>query len=108
MEWTSIIAIYSLFWVMAAFLVMPFGIRTHQEAGEAMIAGQADSAPSNFRPGRIAIRATILSLLLFGLFYANYVNAWITASDINFIHPPKDIAEEQAWLRDGAPEKMQE
>lgn len=105
MEITSIVAIYSLFWVMSAFLVMPFGIRTHHETGEAMVAGQADSAPSNFQPRRIVLRATILSAVLFALYYANYVNGWITASDLNFIEPPKEIADEQAWLRDGAPER---
>ena len=37
MKWTSILAIYSLFWVLSAFLVMPFGIKTHDEAGIAKI-----------------------------------------------------------------------
>ena len=78
MKWTSIIAIYSLFWVMGAFLVLPFGVRTHDEAGIAKIPGQADSAPAHFSPGRIAMRATVVSLILFGLYYANYVNGWIT------------------------------
>jgi hypothetical protein len=49
-RWTSIVAIYSLFWVFAAFLVMPFGIRTHDELGMGKVDGQAHSAPGNFRP----------------------------------------------------------
>lgn len=88
MKFTSILAIYTLFWVMSAFFVMPFGVRTHDEAGVEKIPGQADSAPANFRPRRIALRATILSLLLFGLFYANYANHWIGANDINFFGSP--------------------
>ena len=88
MQSTSIIAISALFWVLSAFLVMPFGIRTPDESGEQMIAGQADSAPSNFRPGRVALRATILSLVLFGLYYVNYVNGWIDAKDLNFFGKP--------------------
>ena len=56
MKITSIIAIYAMFWVLAAFLVLPFGIRTHEEAGEATIKGQAHSAPANFQPRRIARR----------------------------------------------------
>jgi predicted secreted protein len=88
MQITSIIAIYALFWVLSAFLVMPFGIRTPDESGEQMIAGQADSAPSNFRPGRVALRATLLSLVLFGLYYVNYVNGWIQAQDLNFFGKP--------------------
>ena len=78
MKWTSIVAIYSLFWVMGAFLVLPFGVRTHDEAGIPKVPGQADSAPANFNPQRILKRATLVSLVLFGLYYANYVNGWIT------------------------------
>jgi predicted secreted protein len=88
MRWTSISAIYILFWVMSAFLVMPFGVKTHDEAGVEKIPGQADSAPANFRPGKVATRATILSLLLFGLYYSNYVNQWVTGDDINVFAIP--------------------
>lgn len=102
MQWTSVLAIYLLFWVMSAFIVMPFGIRTHREAGEELIPGQADSAPSNFRPGRVAIRASILAAVLCAIFYANYVNGWITASDINFMEPPEEIVKEQIWMRETA------
>ena len=83
MNWTSILAIYSLFWVMSAFLLLPFGVRTHDEAGIAMIPGQADSAPANFRPGRLAARATVLAAVLCGLFVANYIYGWITPDDVN-------------------------
>jgi len=101
MQWTSVLAIYCLLWVMSAFLVMPFGIRTHQEAGAEMVRGQADSAPINFRPGRVAVRATILAAVLCAAFYFNYVNGWITADDINPIEPPAEIQEEQKWMRAG-------
>lgn len=83
MNITSIIAIYMLFWVMSAFLMLPVGVRTPDETGEALVPGQADSAPSNFRPGRIVARATILSAILFGLYYANYIYGWIGVEDIN-------------------------
>ena len=77
MKLTSILAIFALFWVMSAFLVLPFGVRTHDEAGIAKVPGQADSAPANFNARRVARRATVLALVLFGLFYLNYVNGWI-------------------------------
>jgi predicted secreted protein len=85
---TSIIAIYTLFWVLSAFLVMPFGIRTHDEAGIDKIPGQADSAPANFDARRICSRASILALVLFGAFYINYVNNWITPHDLDFFGDP--------------------
>ena len=74
----AIFAIYFLMWVVCAFVMLPFGIRTPDETGEVMLKGQADSAPSNFRPGRVALRATILASILFGLYYANYVQGWVT------------------------------
>ena len=91
MRWTSILAIYVLFWVMSAFLVLPLGVRTHDEAGLDKTPGQADSAPANFRPGRIALRATLLSLVLFGLYYANYVNGWLGPDDFNFVGKPPNL-----------------
>lgn len=77
MKITSIIAIYALFWVMSAFLMLPLGVKTPHETGETLVPGQADSAPGNFQPRRLAIRATILSAILFALYYANYVNGWV-------------------------------
>ena len=88
MRVTSIIAIYALFWVLSAFFVMPFGIRTHSDEeaegkDSGMIAGQVASAPMNWRPKTVAKRATVLSIVLCGLFYANYVNGWVTIEDID-------------------------
>lgn len=89
MQLTSILAIYTLFWVMSAFVMLPFGVKTHDEAGVEKVRGQADSAPVNFRPGRIILRATILATVLCGAYYLNYVNGWIGVDDINFFgHPP--------------------
>ena len=83
MNLTSALAIYLLFWVLAAFLVMPFGLRTHDDAHAELVQGQVSSAPVNFAPKRIALRATILSLLMFGLYYANYVHGWLTVDSID-------------------------
>jgi len=92
MEWTSIIAIFGLFWVLSAFLVMPFGMRTVEEEDVKPVPGQVDSAPAQFRPGRIALRATILALVLFGLYYANYVYGWIGVENLNFFgRPPERV-----------------
>lgn len=86
MNWYAIFAIYLLFWTISGFIVMPFGIRTPDETGEVMTRGQADSAPSNFRPGAVVLRTTILATLLFGLYYANYMQGWVTFD--TFIHRP--------------------
>ncbi len=85
MNWTSIIAIYVLFWVLSAFIVLPFGVKTHDELGMAKVAGQADSAPGNFRPWRVILYTTALSAALFALYYANYVNGWIDRHSFDFL-----------------------
>jgi len=81
----AICAIYFLFWVMSAFIVLPMGIRTPDETGERLVKGQADSAPSNFRPLRVMLRATVLSAVLFGIYYANYVNGWVGVDSLNYV-----------------------
>lgn len=89
MQITSILAIYFLFWVMSAFVMLPFGVKTAEEAGVEKVPGQADSAPVNFRPGRLVLRATIISAVLTALFLANFTYGWITAADIDvFPKPP--------------------
>ncbi|GAA0481217.1 hypothetical protein GCM10009096_24180 [Parasphingorhabdus litoris] len=84
MEWTSILAIYVLFWVISAFIILPFGIRNHAETGVEMVKGQADGAPVNFKPGRVLLYTTLLATFAFILFYFNYTNHWVTVEDIDF------------------------
>ena len=77
MGWTSIVAIYLLVWVMSAFVLLPFGVKTHDEVGIEKVPGQADSAPANFQPKRIVLRATVLAAVLTGLYVANFEYGWI-------------------------------
>ena len=84
MRFTSILAIYVLFWTMSLFLVLPFGVRTSEEAGAERGAGHAESAPNTFSFGKAALRATIVSAVLFALFYANYQFGWITAETLDW------------------------
>jgi predicted secreted protein len=88
MKWTSVLAIYALLWVLSAFLMLPFGVKTHDEAGIEKVPGQADSAPANFRPGRVAARATALAAVLCALYVANYSYGWIGPEDLNVFGTP--------------------
>ena len=85
MQLTSIVAIYFLVWVMTAFVMLPFGVRTHDELGLEKVPGQADSAPANFRPGRLVLRATVIAAVLTALYIANYEFGWITAQDLDLV-----------------------
>lgn len=84
MWWGSALAIYFLFWFFALFLVLPFSARTSLEAGEALIPGQAESAPHHFPALRIVLRTTVVATTLFTLFYLNYVFGWVTADMLDY------------------------
>jgi predicted secreted protein len=86
---SSILAIYLLFWVLSFFLVIPFGVRTDEEAGIERQPGHAESAPHRFSFGRATLRATLLSALLFGLYYANYVYGWVTVDMLDWAAPDR-------------------
>lgn len=90
MAWTSILAIYFLIWVMTAFLMLPFGVRTAEEVGDKVIPGQAESAPTNFRPRKIVIRATIVSAVLTSLWVLNYEYGWIGIDALDILPEPPD------------------
>jgi predicted secreted protein len=78
MRWTSALAIYVLFWAFSVFVVLPFGVRTTEEAGGERVPGQADSAPHEFRAGRVALWVTVVATVAFTLFQLNYHYGWIT------------------------------
>jgi predicted secreted protein len=84
----SIAAIYVLFWTMSLFLVLPFGVRTDEEAGAARLPGHAESSPHGFRFGRAALRATVLATILFALFYANWSYGWLNIEMLDWAAPP--------------------
>jgi predicted secreted protein len=84
MKLTSALAIFALFWTMSLFLVLPFGVRTAEEAGVEHQQGHAESAPHGFSFAKVALRATILSSLLFGLYYFNYLYGWVTADTLDW------------------------
>lgn len=81
----SILAIYVLFWTISLFLVLPFGVRTSEEVGAEPVPGHAESAPHRFEAGKVVLRATLLSAILFGLFYGNYVYGWIGAEELDWM-----------------------
>ena len=84
MKFSSALAIYALFWTMCLFVVLPFGVRTAEEAGAERGPGHAESAPHGFSLARVALRTTIVSAILFALFYLNYVFGWVTAESLDW------------------------
>ncbi|HEV2596269.1 MAG TPA: DUF1467 family protein [Sphingomicrobium sp.] len=86
MQFTSIVAIYLLFFAFSAFILLPFGVRTDEEAGTAKVPGQADSAPHMFNLKRHLLRAAMVAAVLFAIYYANWTYGWITSDELDFFH----------------------
>ena len=86
MRWTSLAAIYILFWTITLFVVLPWGVRTSEEEGVRPMPGHAESAPHIFRAKRVMLWTTIIATTLCGLFYANYINGWITVEALDWLH----------------------
>ena len=86
MQLSSVIAIYVLFFAASTFILLPFGVRTDEEAGTPKVRGQADSAPHRFDLKRHLLKGAMLGAVLFALYYANWANGWITADDLDFYH----------------------
>jgi len=83
MRWTSIVAIYALFWALSFFFVLPFRLRDGGE--DVFIPGQAESAPPRFSFARTAKWTTVVAAVLFGLYYANYVTNWIPVETFDLV-----------------------
>ena len=92
MRWESMLAIYVLFWTISLFVVLPFGVRTPEELGEQCGPGHAESAPHRFSIGRTALRATLVSAVVFALFYLNYREGWLTINMLDWASPPQHSA----------------
>ena len=88
MKFTSIIAIYFLFFAGSAFILLPFGVRTTEEAGGERVPGQADSAPHRFDVKRHFLKAAVVAAVLFAIYYANWSYGWVTPGDLDFYNPP--------------------
>lgn len=84
MKLTSILAIYILFFAASAFALLPFGVKTGEEAGAPLVPGQAESAPHAFDLPRHLLKSALVAALLFALYYANWAYGWITIEDLDF------------------------
>ena len=84
MQFTSIVAIYVLFFAASAFLLLPFGVKTTEEVGGERVPGQADSAPHQFDVKRHFLKAAVVAAILFAIYYANWTYGWVTPDDLDF------------------------
>jgi predicted secreted protein len=90
MRLSSIIAIYSLFWALSFFFVLPFRLK-RRDVEDAHVPGSMPGAPPSFSFGRTSFWTTIVAAILFGLFYLNYVMNWLPVETFDFV--PRSVLE---------------
>ncbi len=84
MSLTSAIAIYFIIWWVVLFMVLPWGVRTQEEDGD-VIPGTAPSAPVRPRMFRKVIATTIVTTIIFTLFYVARTRGWLALDNIPFL-----------------------
>ena len=77
-------AIYFVIWWIVLFAMLPFGVRTAEEAGEEASPGFAESAPHRPRMLPKMIATTVVSAIIFAGIYAVLVHHVIRLDDIPF------------------------
>jgi predicted secreted protein len=81
MSLTFGLAVYFVIWWLALFAVLPFGVRTQDEAGE-VVPGTPGSAPAAPRLMRVVLITTLVAAVAFALFYFVYTRKLIRLDDI--------------------------
>ncbi|MCW0233538.1 MAG: DUF1467 family protein [Ferrovibrio sp.] len=69
MTWFNNGIAFVIIYMVTLFCVLPIGVKTAEEAGEAKLPGQADSAPANPRLGFKFLLTFGISCVLFGIYY---------------------------------------
>jgi predicted secreted protein len=82
MAWTTAAAIYFVLWWVVLFVVLPFGIRNPDEAGEVVAPGHDPGAPTVVALGKKLIWTTIVSAIIFAVCSALYIYRIVTLDDL--------------------------
>lgn len=77
MSWVLALAIFFVAWWLIFLAVLPWGVKTPEEAGEELVPGQSRSAPVRPMFRRKIIITTILAVLVTGIAAANARYGWI-------------------------------
>ena len=81
MTWQTFLAIYLIIWWTVLFAVLPWGVRSQEESGE-VTPGTDPGAPVVPALAVKALWTTIVSAVLFALFYALYASRLVMLDDV--------------------------
>ncbi len=82
MSWTTALAIYFVAWWIVLFAVLPFGVRSQQEAGE-VVPGTDPGAPVMPRLLRVVVWTTVITAVLCGFFFWLFLTGRLTLDDLS-------------------------
>jgi predicted secreted protein len=82
MSWTTGAAIYFIIWWVVLFAVLPFGVRSHAEAGTEVEPGNDPGAPVLPALGLKLIWTTVVASALFALCWVVYVYRLVTLDEL--------------------------
>ncbi|WP_274424637.1 DUF1467 family protein [Chelativorans sp. YIM 93263] len=68
MDWISLLAVFFIIWWVVLFVSLPIGLRT-QDDEEDVVLGTTSSAPRGPHMLRALIRTTVLTTIVFAIFY---------------------------------------
>ena len=86
MGWVTAVAIYFIIWWVVLFTMLPIGVRSQIE-DDSITLGTEHGAPAKPRIARKMVLTTIVSLLIFGVFYWATVIMGFGLDDIPRIVP---------------------
>lgn len=78
------LAIYGIIWWLTLFVVLPFGVKTQEEAGM-VNAGTTPSAPVHPQVWRKMAITTVLSAVIFAVIYGTIISTGMGLDDIPFL-----------------------
>jgi predicted secreted protein len=79
---TTAIAIYFIIWWVTLFAVLPWGVRSQHESGDAIEPGTDPGAPVMARVWSKLLWTTVVASVIFALCALVYINRWITLEDL--------------------------
>jgi len=74
-------AIFFVVWWIVLFAVLPFGVRTQDQAGET-VPGTPPGAPAKFAMKRVFLLNTAVSIVVFGLIWSAIEFDWFGIGDL--------------------------
>lgn len=89
MNYVLVGAIFFIIWWVLLFAVLPFSLRTQEEDGEVTL-GTVKSAPRGPHVLRAMLRTTVITLLLFGIWYVVVEYYGFGFDDIPLVVPEFD------------------